>query len=87
MKPELWRQVDEVLADALDMPTGEREEFIQRSLAALPEARDEAMRLATGNEAAEEFFEKSPLATWSGLCEGARIGPWELLRPLGAGGM
>lgn len=87
MKQETWRRIDGVLADALDMPPTEREEFLQAQLGDEGEALVEARRLLGQAAAAERLFETSPVASFSGLGAGSRLGPWELVRPLGSGGM
>jgi tetratricopeptide (TPR) repeat protein len=87
MRTEVWARVDAVLGEALDMEEPLREEFARRQLAQDPEALSEVLRLLSRHGDANKLFAHSPLATWSSLQQGSRIGPWELLGPLGAGGM
>ncbi len=87
MRPEVWRRVDDCLADALELPAEERAAYLGIRLGDDPEARAEAERLIGQAEDAEKLFAHSPVAAWSGLGVGSRIGPWELERPLGSGGM
>lgn len=87
MRQEIWRRIDGVLANALEMPLAEREEFLQAQLRDEAEALVEARRLLGQASAAERLFETSPVAAFSGLGAGSRLGPWELVRPLGSGGM
>jgi hypothetical protein len=87
MKQETWRRIDECVADALEMPAGERIAFVKRALADDLDALDEALGLVGEAETAEDLFAKGPMAELIGLEAGARLGPWELVKPLGAGGM
>jgi len=87
VRPEVWRRVDDCLADALELPAEERAAYLGIRLGDDPEARAEAERLIGQAEDAEKLFAHSPVAAWSGLGVGSRIGPWELERPLGSGGM
>ncbi len=87
MKQETWRRVDETLADALELPAEERGAFVAARLGDDAEAEREARKLVAQAEAAERLFETSPVASLSGLSAGSRLGPWELVRPLGSGGM
>lgn len=87
MKQETWRRIDECVADALEMPAGERIAFVKRALADDLDALDEALGLVGEAETAEDLFAKGPMAELVGFEAGARLGPWELVKPLGAGGM
>ncbi len=87
MKPETWRRVDDCLADALELPTAEREEYLTIRLGDDLEALAEALKLVGQAASAEQLFAKGPVAGLGGLAAGARLGPWELVKPLGSGGM
>lgn len=87
MKSETWRRIDDSLADALELPVEEREALLALRLGDDGEAMREALKMVRQAENAEQLFSHSPLAAWSGLSAGSRLGPWELIRPLGTGGM
>jgi len=87
MKGETWRRVDDCLADALELPVGEREAYLEIRLGDDLEALKEALRLVGQAEGAERLFAKGPVSGLGGLVAGSRLGPWELVRPLGTGGM
>ncbi len=87
MNQETWHRVDDCLADALDLPVSEREEYLAIRLGDDPKALAEALKLVGQAASAEQLFARGPLAGLGGLSAGARLGPWELVRPLGSGGM
>jgi tRNA A-37 threonylcarbamoyl transferase component Bud32 len=87
MEKETWRRIDGCLADALELPPAEREGFLRSQLGDTGPALVEALKLVGQAERAEKLFAKGPVAGLMGLEAGARLGPWELVRPLGSGGM
>lgn len=87
MKKETWRRIDDSLADALELPPEARIAFLKAELGDDAEALAEALKLVGKAEGAEKLFAKGPVAGLSGLVAGSRLGPWELVRPLGSGGM
>jgi serine/threonine protein kinase len=82
-----WKKLDVCLAEALDLPEQERELFLEARLAGDDVAIREARRLLAQSRDAERLFSRSPVASLSGLGVGSRLGPWQLEKPLGAGGM
>ncbi|MBL8174103.1 MAG: serine/threonine protein kinase [Bryobacterales bacterium] len=86
MAPDLWAQIEDTLGDALELPPAERLPLLQSRLAHRPEALHAAQRLLDDIPASERLFSQSPLHGWQ-LSAGVRFGPWQLERPLGAGGM
>jgi hypothetical protein len=87
MKSETWRRIDDCLADALELPVGERRAFLRLRLGDDKAVLAEALKLVGQAEGAEKLFSKGPMAGLSGLVAGSRLGPWELVKPLGTGGM
>lgn len=87
MEKETWRRIDDCLADALERPPADRVWFLRSVLGDDPTALEEALKLVGRAEGAEKLFAKGPVAGLGGLAAGSRLGPWELLRPLGSGGM
>jgi hypothetical protein len=88
MNQERWKEIDESVADALELPEREREAFLAERLGGEDgSVLAEALRLVAGAEGAEQLFGRSPFGELTVLEAGSRIGPWELLKPLGSGGM
>ena len=95
MKPERWKQVDELLEAALDCPVNERASFLDRACAGDEELRREVESLLISDGQAEEFIEASPARIAADLFTcgqskpsiGQRLAHYEILAPIGAGGM
>ena len=87
MKSETWRRIDDCLADALELPVEERRAFLRLRLGDDEAVLAEALKLVGQAEGAEKLFSQGPMAGLSGLAAGSRLGPWELVKPLGTGGM
>jgi serine/threonine protein kinase/Tfp pilus assembly protein PilF len=81
MRRELWPKVESVFAQALEHPEAGRQEWIARSCTD-PEVRAEVEALLGVYTRAEEFFRSAP-----GLLTGARLGPYDIVDLIGAGGM
>ncbi len=86
-----WREIDQVFAEALDRPLAERKAFLDEACAGDPELRLAVERLLLADEASDTFLEQ-PASELLGLIPkeveaGERLGPYRLLRKLGAGGM
>jgi serine/threonine protein kinase len=87
MTPELWQQVRDVLHDALALAPDERRIFLDRTCSSDGSLRREVESLlSAGNQVCSSFLE-SPSATRTALAPGARLGSYEILSLLGAGGM
>jgi len=87
MKSETWRRIDDCLADALELPFEQRRAFLSLRLGDDEAVLAEALKLVGQAEGAEKLFSKGPMAGLGGLVAGSRLGPWELVKPLGTGGM
>src|SRR5689334_1343832 len=97
-QPELWARVKSVFLDALELPEDERAAFLTRACADDPRMRQEVESLLRSDEAAGSFCE-TPAASLLGanstssgaaspqLLPGARLGPYEILEFIAAGGM
>jgi eukaryotic-like serine/threonine-protein kinase len=85
-----WREIDLVFAEALDRPPAERKAFLDEACAGDAELRRAVERLLLADEASDTFLEQ-PASELLGLIPeaeaGERLGPYRLLRRLGAGGM
>jgi TolB-like protein/tRNA A-37 threonylcarbamoyl transferase component Bud32 len=90
--PERWKQVKDLMDAALGVPPRERESFVAESCGADEELRREVLSLLESHEDAGDFLE-SPALDVKNLARpqvdlsGTRIGPWELVREIGRGGM
>jgi tRNA A-37 threonylcarbamoyl transferase component Bud32/tetratricopeptide (TPR) repeat protein len=91
---DLWLQVEPLLTTALDMELSARPEWLARIEATHPEAAPILRRMLESDARAERSRELetvprlAPAPEWkSAYGAGARIGPFEIIRPLGHGGM
>src|SRR3954467_2145476 len=93
MTPERWQQIKTLLADAMDMPPGERDAFIERNSKDDTELGREVRSLMAGAMAT-----RGPSPAGAGLPIAAdralqsllatALGQqYEIVRPLGQGGM
>ena len=97
MDPATWQRVKTICADALERGVGdgdgdgEREAFVAERCGGDAEVRREVLRLLAAHErAGPEFLEQptgGPLTLAVPFDVGRRIGAWELVEELGAGGM
>jgi serine/threonine protein kinase/Tol biopolymer transport system component len=92
LRPEDWRRVREVFEGALGQPAGRRRSFIAESCGGDESLSHQVMALLASHEHATDFLE-TPAATSFGEAvaprnlEGQRIGPYQLMSPIGTGGM
>src|SRR5215467_6749736 len=95
MKPERWKQVDELLEVALECPVPKRAAFLDRACAGDEELRREVESLLVSDARPESLIE-SPLArvaadlftdTQPKPRKGALIKHFEVISRIGAGGM
>ncbi|HYG63748.1 MAG TPA: serine/threonine-protein kinase, partial [Thermoanaerobaculia bacterium] len=91
--PERWRRIDGLFAEALELPPDERQGFLAAACAGDDELRSEVESLLAADAEGEEgaAFLEQPAGEWLDLDEAGgperRLGPYRLLRRLGAGGM
>jgi serine/threonine-protein kinase len=92
MTPERWKQVDQLLQEALVRDSAERDAFLAEACGADDELRHEVESLLGFHDRAENFIETPPsdiAADW--LAEESRagqtIGHYRLIRRIGRGGM
>ncbi|HTZ99550.1 MAG TPA: serine/threonine-protein kinase, partial [Candidatus Aquilonibacter sp.] len=89
MTPERWREVKKVLAAALEKTPSERVAYLDRTCPD-PSLRREVESLILAHEHGDTSFMESPtpgLGTNEVLKSGAKLGPYEILVRIGAGGM
>ncbi len=91
-----WHEVDAVFDEALDLPADERQQFVEERCAEAPEILDAVLRLLAADAASDESrFDLPGAELQSEVVEGLaerlpelrRIGPYEVVRELGRGGM
>jgi tetratricopeptide (TPR) repeat protein len=91
---EVWLQVEPLLSTALDMESGERDAWVRRLEAGHPDIVRWLQRMLQRHDRAERS--SAHIAAPTARCSagrpgahgpGSRIGPFELTRPLGRGGM
>lgn len=95
MKPERWKQVDELLESALDCPAAERASFLDRACGGDEELRREVASLLVSDAQTSGFIESPPARMAADLFatnqskpgRGERIAHYEVLRQIGSGGM
>jgi eukaryotic-like serine/threonine-protein kinase len=84
MTPERWAQVNEVLYQAMRLAAEERVDYLDHACAADSDLRREVESLLAADEQARSsFLQSAPL----GLIKGTRLGDYDVLAKLGAGGM
>jgi eukaryotic-like serine/threonine-protein kinase len=85
--PERWQEVKKLLAAALERPPEERPAYLDRSCAE-PSLRLEVESLIAAHEQGDRSFMERPVAGGNeALKIGAKLGPYEIVARLGAGGM
>lgn len=95
MKPERWKQVDELLEAALECPETERASFLDRACSGDEDLRRELESLLISDGQAETFIETPPARVAADFFtdqqrkpgKGDRIGHYEILGQIGSGGM
>ncbi|MDJ0838766.1 MAG: serine/threonine-protein kinase [Acidobacteriota bacterium] len=90
MDPERMRLVDDIFNDALDTPAEERDAFIVKACAGDASLEAEVRELLAMDDEAEKksFMNKAIInLTQTGLGEGDEIGSYQIIKPLGEGGM
>ena len=93
MVPERWRQITDMFHAARERDPAQRDAFLAESCREDPALRREVEAMLAGHDEADQFGE-TPLWLESGgsvamtqLAPGSQLGPYQILSPLGAGGM
>jgi len=84
--PERWQQVKAVLAAALEKAPDQRRDYLNQ-VCVEESLRTEVESLLAAHHDAESGFLALPDGALDDLAPGARLGPYEILSPLGEGGM
>jgi len=83
MTPERWQELKKVLAGALELDPAERSAYLDR-VCPEPSVRSEVESLIAAHDKGDSRFLAQSSAE---LKQGMKLGPYEILAPLGAGGM
>jgi serine/threonine protein kinase/Tol biopolymer transport system component len=87
MTPERWQQVKKLLAGALERAPGDRRAYLDKACSE-PELRREVESLIAAHEReGTTFVDDAPEPPRAVLASGMRIGEYEIIAQLGAGGM
>jgi len=95
MDPERWRQIDRLLEQALELDPAERTGFLEAACESDKQLLQELLSLIESDDRARTFLETSPLDDAARLLAAdstvslgpERLGAYQILRPIGAGGM
>src|SRR5262245_523137 len=93
MTPERWKQIDQLLQDALEREPAERDAFLAEACGDDGELRREVESLLGFHNRAESFIEAPPAEMAAALLAekesraGQTIGHYEIIRKIGRGGM
>ena len=86
MTPERWQQVKAMLAAALERAPDERNDYLNR-VCVEESLRSEVESLLTAHCEGDSGFLRLSDGEFDALPSGTRLGPYEILAPLGEGGM
>ncbi|HXG67063.1 MAG TPA: protein kinase [Blastocatellia bacterium] len=95
MKPERWKQIDQLLEAALERPPGQRAALLDAACGGDEALRSEVEALIRSDEQAASFMEAPAFEVGAGLLVedksdslvGQRLGPYRVLSLIGKGGM
>jgi len=94
MTPERFQQLEKLFEAALEREPSQRDVFLQQACVGDPALRRQVEALVASHEQAPSFLESPSLRLRTLLTDhesdftvGQRIGPYEVLREIGRGGM
>lgn len=94
MNPAEWSEVKRIFQEALDLPPASRPAFVAGAAAGNEELRREVESLLASEETSEDFLSDGAAGYVPGALDeiednnvGRRIGPYQILREIGSGGM
>ena len=89
MQTDFWRRVEELFQAALALPPAERAQLLEET--ADLRLRSEVQSLLRAAPAANSFLEGPPISSTTAcafaLASGQRLGNFEILEPIGRGGL
>lgn len=86
MPPDRLQEVKKLFAAALEKQPHERSAYLDR-FCLEPDVRRQVESLIAAHERHEQVLENQSVSAGETLSGGAKVGPYEILAPLGAGGM
>ena len=86
MTPERWQQVKKLLAAALEREPAKRAAYLDQACAE-PSLRREVESLIAAHEKGDTSFMEHPAVDSEELKSGTKLGLYEIVAPIGAGGM
>ena len=91
LHPDEWRRVRSLFERAVDLPAGERRQFVAEACLGDEVFHGRVATLVAAHERARDFLETGCVATIAGWLEedlsGAQFGPYRLESRVGGGGM
>ncbi len=95
MTPTRWQQIDQLLEAVLEFPDNQRAAFLEQSCNGDLALRREIEQLLAAGEGSDDFLEAAPIEAVAAVFDvtlaqslaGNRVGPYQILRELGRGGM
>ena len=88
--PERYRQIKSILQAALELDAAGQAAFLETACRGDPELKAEVQSLLDHDGKASGFLEKPPVSAGEArvrLNPGSHLGPYEIVEPIGAGGM
>jgi len=82
-----WQRVKELFADAVSRPPADRERFLLDACAGDAALKREVDALLSSHDQAGTFLDHAPAPRAAHLDVGARLGPYQIVDHVGAGGM
>ena len=92
MTPERWKQIDQLLQEALEREPAERAAFLAEACGGADDLRNEVESLLGFHGRAESFIEAPPAKMAAALLaekesrDGQAIGHYDIIREIGRGG-
>lgn len=87
MTPEKWNEIKEIFNEAVELPTEEREGFLDGRIDGDAGLRLEVEKLLASDENAETLFDGKSLVSPDIFSAGKQIGNYHILKKIGEGGM
>lgn len=87
MTPEKWNAVKEVFNQAVEMPPGDREKFLDSRCDGDAAMRQAVEKLLASDERAETLFDSFSLVAKKEFLATDKIGNYQILKKIGEGGM
>lgn len=87
LTPERWQRVRDILEQALDLAPEKRARFLDLACSSDPSLRNEVQSFLSADDKAASSFLENPALRSSLLAPGTKLGDYEIVAQIGAGGM